>query len=68
VLGTEHPDTATTIYDLAVLLQAQGELAAAQSLFQRALAIREKVLGPEHPDTAKRGKANSPIQATGSRS
>ena len=34
------------------LLQAQGDLAGARPLFERALAIREKVLGPEHPDTA----------------
>ena len=30
----------------------QGELAAARPLFERALAIYEKVLGPEHPYTA----------------
>jgi tetratricopeptide (TPR) repeat protein len=32
---------------LAVLLQRQGDLAAARPLFERALAIYEKVLGPE---------------------
>ena len=37
---------------LAVLLQAQGDLAAARPLFERALAIYEKALGPEHPSTA----------------
>ena len=51
VLGPEHPDTATSLNNLAGLLQAQGEFAAARPLFERALA-REKVLGPEHPDTA----------------
>jgi hypothetical protein len=30
----------------------QGDLAAARPLYERALAIDEKVLGPEHPDTA----------------
>jgi tetratricopeptide (TPR) repeat protein len=30
-----------------------GEYAKAEPLFQRALKIREKALGPEHPDTAK---------------
>jgi hypothetical protein len=34
-------------------LNDQRELAQAKPLFERALAIREKVLGPEHPDTAK---------------
>ena len=33
--------------------QEQGELAAARPLYKRALAIHEKVLGPEHPDTAE---------------
>ena len=31
----------------------QGKLAEAQPYFARALAIWEKVLGPEHPDTAR---------------
>ena len=30
----------------------RATLAAARPLYERALAIREKVLGPEHPDTA----------------
>jgi hypothetical protein len=33
----------------ASLLQAQGDLTAARPLFERALAIQEKALGPEHP-------------------
>ena len=52
VLGAEHPDTATSLNNLAALLQAQGDLAGARPLYERALAIREKVLGAEHPDTA----------------
>jgi len=51
-LGPEHPSTATSLGNLANLLQAQGDLAGARPLFERALAIREKALGPEHPDTA----------------
>jgi tetratricopeptide (TPR) repeat protein len=50
--GPEHPDTATSLNNLAAVLQDQGDLAGARPLFERALAIREKVLGPEHPDTA----------------
>ena len=52
VLGPDHPDTATSLHNLALLLRDQGDLAGARPLFERALAIREKVLGPEHPDTA----------------
>ena len=51
-LGSEHPETASSLNNLASLLQAQGDLAAARPLFERALAIREKALGPEHPRTA----------------
>ena len=52
LLGPEHPDTATSLNNLAGLLQDQGDLAGARPLYERALAIREKALGPEHPDTA----------------
>jgi hypothetical protein len=37
---------------VASLLHAQGDLAGALPLSERALAISEKALGPEHPDTA----------------
>ena len=30
----------------------EGDYAAAHPLYERALAIREQVLGPDHPDTA----------------
>ena len=52
VLGPEHPDTATSLNNLAVLYQDMGEYAKAEPLYQEALRIRQKVLGPEHPDTA----------------
>jgi tetratricopeptide (TPR) repeat protein len=53
VLGSEHPSTATSLNNLASLLQAQGDLAGARPLNERALAIREKALGAEHPGTAE---------------
>jgi Tfp pilus assembly protein PilF len=34
------------------LLQGQGDLAQARPYLERALAIREQVLGPTHPETA----------------
>ena len=49
-----------SLNNLAVLLRAQGDLAGARPLYERALAIREKVLGPEHPDTA-RASTTSPV-------
>ena len=51
-LGPEHPDTATSLNNLAVLYNNQGLYAKAEPLYQRALAISEKALGPEHPATA----------------
>jgi hypothetical protein len=53
---SDHPDTATSLNNLAFLLQRQGDLAGARPLFERALAIRERVLGPDHPNTAQSRK------------
>ena len=53
VLGPDHPETALSLNNLALLLQDQGDLAGARPLHERALAIREKALGPNHPDTAE---------------
>jgi tetratricopeptide (TPR) repeat protein len=50
VLGPEHPDTVASVNNLAVLLNSQGDYAAAEPLSRRALEARERVLGPEHPD------------------
>src|SRR5260370_405930 len=52
VLGPEHPNTAPSPKNLAVLYQAMGEYAKAEPLLQEALRVYQKVLGPEHPDTA----------------
>ncbi|PXX14300.1 CHAT domain-containing protein [Nitrosomonas ureae] len=51
-LGSEHPNTASSLDNLARLYQAHGEYAKAESLFQRALTVYEKTLGSEHPHTA----------------
>jgi tetratricopeptide (TPR) repeat protein len=50
-LGAEHPDTGTSLNNLAGLLRAQGDYAGAKPLYERALAIREKALGAEHRST-----------------
>jgi tetratricopeptide (TPR) repeat protein len=52
-LGPGHPDTAESLNNLAVLLQAQGDFTGARPLFERALSIRENVFGPGHPGTAE---------------
>ena len=52
VLGSDHPDTATSLNNLGYLHRAVGDYEGARPYYQRALDIREKVLGPEHPKTA----------------
>ena len=43
---------ATSLNILALLYRAQGRYAQAEPLYNRSLAIREKTLGPDHPDVA----------------
>jgi tetratricopeptide (TPR) repeat protein len=52
VLGSEHPDTASDLNNLGMLLQDLGDLAGARPYFERALRIRTEVLGAKHPATA----------------
>jgi tetratricopeptide (TPR) repeat protein len=59
VLAICEMETADTSSQCATLLNGAGSYfhgraaySLARPLFERALAIREKVLGPEHPDTA----------------
>ena len=51
-MGPQHPDTALSLNNLAVLYRKQGKYEQAEPLYVRALAIREQQLGPLHPDTA----------------
>ena len=51
VLGPEHPDTLTSMSNLALVLDSQGKYEEAEAMNRQTLARREKVLGPEHPDT-----------------
>jgi tetratricopeptide (TPR) repeat protein len=44
---------ASPLNGLALLYVEQGKYAEAESIYQRALHIRERQLGPEHPDTAE---------------
>jgi tetratricopeptide (TPR) repeat protein len=51
-LGPEHPDTASSLNNLALLYRNQGRYPEAEPLIRRAVAIDEKALGPEHCYTA----------------
>ena len=46
------PRLATRLFGLAEVLRLEGEYARADPLYERALAIRERSLGPAHPDVA----------------
>jgi tetratricopeptide (TPR) repeat protein len=50
--GISDLATAHTLYDLAILRRQQGALVEAEQLYRRALAIREREQGPNHPDVA----------------
>jgi tetratricopeptide (TPR) repeat protein len=51
-LGAEHPTTATSMSNLARVLDIQGKHGEAEKLYRRSLSVREKVLGTSHPDVA----------------
>jgi len=52
VLGEEHPNTATTYNNIAVVYKNRCNYELALEYYGKALSINEKVLGAEHPDTA----------------
>jgi serine/threonine-protein kinase len=47
------PGVATSLNNLAWVLRRKGEYARAEALHLQALAIQERLLGPEHPDVAE---------------
>ncbi|MCC6601838.1 MAG: tetratricopeptide repeat protein [Anaerolineae bacterium] len=51
--GLENNQVAFLNNEAGFYLQAFGNYAAARPYFERALAITEKALGPDHPDTAQ---------------
>ncbi|GFR42040.1 hypothetical protein Agub_g2856 [Astrephomene gubernaculifera] len=51
VLGEEHPDTISSISNLASCINAQGKYSEAEPMYRQALELHTKVLGAEHPDT-----------------
>jgi tetratricopeptide (TPR) repeat protein len=52
-LGPEHPDTLTSMSNLAVAYQTAGRLAEALPLYEQTLELRKAKLGPEHPETLR---------------
>ena len=50
-LGADHPHTASSLNNLALLYQSQGRYSEAEHFYLRALAIFEVSLGIDHPNT-----------------
>jgi tetratricopeptide (TPR) repeat protein len=51
VLGTEHPSTATTYNNIALVYTNQGKYDEALKWYRKDLAISEKSLGKNNPKT-----------------
>src|SRR5262249_31233084 len=50
ILRLDHPDTLTTMNNLAMAYKENGQLIQAVSLFEETLA-KWKTIGPDHPNT-----------------
>ena len=51
--GPDHHETATSLSNLATVLNDLGDARGAAQALERALAIDEKALGPDHPNVAR---------------
>jgi len=51
VLGPEHPDTLTSMANLALTYTDQGRWKEAEELGVQVLETKKRVIGPEHPST-----------------
>jgi hypothetical protein len=51
LLGAEHPDTLTSMANLASIYRNQGQWREAERLEVQVLEKRKSLLGDEHPDT-----------------
>ena len=52
VFGPDHPETATSLHELAALYWGQGRYREAEPLYVEALAIRRTAMPEGHPDIA----------------
>ena len=54
MFGPDHPDTQVARFNLAYWTGRAGDAAAARDQFAALLPVRERVSGPDHPDTLDR--------------
>jgi len=52
-LGPDHPDTLTSMNNLARAYLIAGKLELALPLYEETLKLRKKKLGPDHPETLR---------------
>ncbi len=53
ILGTDHPDTVSSLQGEAMSLNALDRLVEAREVYEDVLVRRERLLGPDHPDVAQ---------------
>jgi tetratricopeptide (TPR) repeat protein len=51
-LGENHPDVATSYYNIAIVYNSKGDYDNALDYFNKALTIYKSALGDSHPDVA----------------
>lgn len=52
-MGLGHPCLAMTLNNRAKVFRLQSKYTEVERLYQQSLNIREKALGPDHPDLAR---------------
>ncbi len=63
MLGEEHPNTLTSMNNLAVVLYESNNLEDALRLLRKCLLGRRKVLGENHPDTLATAESLMRVEA-----
>ena len=59
-----HPDTLDTRHEVARMMAAQGDLAAALAEFQDLQTAKIRILGTEHPSTALTAREIDSLQSS----
>ena len=59
-LGPASPELATTLNNLGALHTTEQKFSEAEEPLKRALAMREQLLGPEHPEVAPQPGRGAP--------
>jgi tetratricopeptide (TPR) repeat protein len=49
ILGSNHPDIAGSLENIAICLKLKGNLMEAEAMYRRAIQIMEKIFGLNHP-------------------